>query len=437
MIEPTPKIHQSNTPKAIKLLTSSLQTELFKKIDEGYLYWDKVKYLAPKDVAPEILWHAVKLKRSMNQISLSIKGLTFHFTITGKMQQLLHEFDMEFGGNLGSNSIIPEKNQQVYLVNSIMEEAIASSQMEGASTTRKFAKDMLRKQTKPIGKSQQMIVNNYTTIKYLVEHKEELFSIDSLLNVHRLISNKTLNSPAEEGTIRKDNEVRVVNDITGEVVHTPPSFNHLGDLLQGLCDFANATDNPPFIHPIIKGIIIHFMLAYFHPFSDGNGRTARSLFYWYMLKEGYWLTEYIAISRSIYKSKSQYEKSFLYAEQDDLDISYFIKYHLDTMKKAYNDLKGYIQKKIKEQQEFYTFRAFSNINERQAEIIRIFTEKPQIILTAKECSNRFPVSVKTARADLQHLTQLGLLRETPINKRLFGYAKSSDFDEIFKSLTNR
>lgn len=46
------------------------------------------------------------------------------------------------------------------------------------------------------------------------------------------------------------------------------------------------------------------MIAYMHPFVDGNGRTARALFYWYMLKSGYWLTEYLSISRVIAKSKS-------------------------------------------------------------------------------------------------------------------------------------
>ena len=125
-----------------------------------------------------------------------------------------------------------------------------------------------------------------------------------------------------------------MNSMTGEVAHTPPDFSELENLLEGLCKFANTDDSDPFVHPIIKGIIIHFMLAYFHPFVDGNGRTSRSLVYWYLLKKGYWLTEYLSISRVIYRSKSKYEKSFLYTENDDLDLSYFISYNLITMKKA-------------------------------------------------------------------------------------------------------
>ena len=207
-------------------------------------------------------------------------------------------------------------------------------------------------------------------------------------------------------------------------------------MLTDLCDFANDDKNEPFIHPIIKGIIIHFMLAYFHPFVDGNGRTSRSLIYWYLLKKGYWLTEFLSISRVIYKSKNQYEKSFLYVEQDELDLSYFIVYHLQAMKKAYEALQVYLRKKMKEREEYYQFRGFSNINERQGQILKIFSEKPKTLLTAKEVSIRFPITIRTARTDLQHLVELKLLAKAPINKRMVGYIRAKGFEDILKELTN-
>ena len=437
MIEKTPRLKKEHLQKAVKLLTNPEYNTLFTKVDDEYQYWDKVKYHVPENVDPEVFWHAVKLRRNLNVINIQFGNFKSHFTITGKMQKILHEFDMNFGGTLGANSIIPEKDHSVYLVSSIMEEAIASSQMEGASTTRKIAKDMLRKQAHPVNKSQQMIVNNYATIHYLVDHKEEDFSLESLLKIHGLISSHTLEKSSDEGALRKDDTVFVMNDITGEIVHTPPAAKDLEDLLKALCRFANDNDSEPFIHPIIKGIIIHFMLAYFHPFVDGNGRTSRSLIYWYMLKNGYWLTEYLSISRVIYKSKAQYEKAFLYTELDGFDLSYFIRYNLDAMKKAYEDLKKYLQKKMREQADFYTFLGFGNISERQSQIIKIFKDKPQTLLTAKELSTRFPITIRTARTDLQHLVQLKLLKESPINKRLMGYLRADNFDEILLDLTNQ
>ena len=436
MIESIPHVHKATEQQAIRLLIDPSNKELFAKIDDGYLYWDKIKYMAPTGVGAEVLWQAVKIRRSMNVIQITFGKYTFHFTVTGKMQALLHEFDMNFGGNMGSKSIIPEKDRTQYLISSIMEEAIASSQMEGASTTRKVAKDMLRKQTKPINKSQQMILNNYNTIRYLVDNKDLAFSVDVLKDIHRSIANKTLDNSEYEGKFRTDNSIYVMDNITGEIAHTPPDVAEIEGLLNGVCDFANESTSDPFIHPIIKGIIIHFMLAFIHPFVDGNGRTSRSLVYWYLLKNGYWMTEYLSISRVIYKSKAQYEKAFLYTESDGFDLSYFINYNLVALKKAYEDLKVYLQKKIKEQQDFYTFRGFSNINERQAQLIRILKEKPTSFFTAKELTTRFNVTPKTARADLQHLVELKLMVESPVNRRTIGYIKSDIFDERLKELTN-
>ena len=435
MIESIPHVYKATEQQAIRLLIDPSNKELFAKIDDGYLYWDKIKYMAPTGVGAEVLWQAVKIRRSMNVIQITFGKYIFHFTVTGKMQALLHEFDMNFGGNIGSKSIIPEKDRTQYLISSIMEEAIASSQMEGASTTRKVAKDMLRKQTKPINKSQQMILNNYNTIRYLVDNKDLAFSVDVLKDIHRSIANKTLDNSEYEGKFRTDNSIYVMDNITGEIAHTPPDVAEIEGLLNGVCDFANESTSDPFIHPIIKGIIIHFMLAFIHPFVDGNGRTSRSLVYWYLLKNGYWMTEYLSISRVIYKSKAQYEKAFLYTESDGFDLSYFINYNLVALKKAYEDLKVYLQKKIKEQQDFYTFRGFSNINERQAQLIRILKEKPTSFFTAKELTTRFNVTPKTARADLQHLVELKLMVESPVNRRTIGYIKSDIFDERLKELT--
>lgn len=435
MIESAPNLSSPNVQKALELLSSPTHNAVLNKIHDEYMYWDKAKYLVPKGVDAGVFWQAIKLKRDISRIDIGFGSLHFHFTVTGRMQQMLHKFDMEFGGNIESGGIIPEKDHKVYLVSSIMEEAIASSQMEGASTTRKVAKEMLRKQMSPTNKSQQMIANNYATIQYLVEHKDETFNISSLLNIHRLISSNTLERPTDEGALRTGDNIMVMNNISGEVVHTPPPAEDLEELLEGLCNFANGNNNnDPFIHPIIKGIIIHFMLAYFHPFVDGNGRTARSLVYWYLLKNGYWMTEYLSISRIIYRSKSKYEKAFLYAEMDGLDITYFIMYNMLAMEQAYEELKEYLQRKVREQQSLLAFRGASDINERQAYIIRLFTEAPNAVLTAKELTTRFSVGIKTIRSDLQRLTKTGLLRELPINKRTTGYARSEDFEEKVKGL---
>ncbi|HOF99358.1 MAG TPA: Fic family protein [Paludibacteraceae bacterium] len=429
MIEKPPVLDKKKLVDVWMILNSPGHDTLFNKINNEYLYWDKVKYKTPSGVAPSVFWHAVKTKRNLTAKTLTFGKNTFKFSVTEKMQELLHTLDLNLGGSLGTQGIIPEKDKKFYLINSIMEEAIASSQMEGASTTRKVAKDMLRKQLKPKNKGQQMIYNNYVTIQYLVENQSKDFSVEQLKEIQRLITHNTLTNKEYEGSFRTSDDVMVIDGISGEIAHTPPSHQKVEQWITELCDFANNDNEEVFIHPIIKGIIIHFMLAYIHPFVDGNGRTARSLVYWYMIKKGYWLTEYLSISRIIYRNKKKYEMAFLYTENDENDLSYFIQYNLEVMHMAFEELKIYLQRKISEQNDLLYFKEISEINERQAQILKTLTEKPKSIFTAKELTSLFNVSIKTTRSDLQQLVAMEFMQEININQRQFGYIRADNFEE--------
>ena len=132
---------------------------LVDKINEKYEYWDTVKYKkCPKGCSSKQLWTYVKASRTKNMIRVWTQ-YNILLGITNQMQRMCHDFDMNFGGFWGTSSIISGDNRERYLNSSLMEEAIFSSQMEGAATTRQVAKDMLRKKMTPKDKSQQMIVN--------------------------------------------------------------------------------------------------------------------------------------------------------------------------------------------------------------------------------------------------------------------------------------
>ena len=282
-----------------------------------------------------------------------------------------------------------------------------------------------------------MIVNNYASIQFITEHKDDELTSELLLKIHSLMTKKTLEKPEDEGCFRTNDDVVVENGITHEVVHTPPSYKEIPAFVTKLCKFANEEDKNTFIHPIIKAIIIHFMIAYVHPFVDGNGRTARALFYWYMLKKGYWLTEYLSISRIIYRSKKNYEKAYLYAEADQGDIGYFITYHLRVLELAFRELKSYIDRKISQRQNNSDILLVGGINERQATIISWFRDNPNTVLTVKELVTRFAISNPTARLDIDGLVNMGLLTRIPVNKVKSNYIKSPDFDNILSAKTKQ
>ncbi len=436
-MEQTPKI----TDKELVRLLFRLQQlpeevkVLISRINDDYEYWDSVKYKKlPDGFSSKDLWHAVVTERIKSNVAVWHR-YGIHFGLTNKMQRLCHEFDMNFGGSWESSSIIPDNHKERYLISSLMEEAISSSQMEGAATTREIAKDMLRKKIAPKDRSQQMIFNNYQTIQFIVENKSQLLTKELLLQIHNLMTDGTLDNPEDSGRFRLNDDVVVENSITHEVVHTPPSFEELPQFVEDLCDFFNNNnDHRPFVHPILKGIIIHFMIAYMHPFVDGNGRTARALFYWYMLKQGYWLTEYLSISRIIYKAKQSYEKSFLYTEADGNDIGYFISYNLRVLGLAFADLQKYLKRKMQEREMATTFLHVANINERQAEIMKIYYDNPREMLTVKDLQIRFMVTPTTAKSDIVGLMELGVLKEISLNKVKKGYIKGEKFDDVIKSM---
>lgn len=420
--------YDTSTIDLLKQLT--LSGEL-KEINDDYLYWDKVKYKT-KSIEPEQYWNAVKLSRSFNKQNILFGTYQFNFNVTDYILRLLHQFDLNIGGNLGSNVGITETDKNKFLISSIMEEAISSSQMEGANTTRKAAKEMIQKERKPKNKSEQMIMNNYATMKYIVQHKHDDLTPEKLLFIHKLIANNTLDSIEEEGKLRENNDIYVVNYSNSEIVHIPPKKEEIELIMNDLCVFFNE-EQKTFIHPIIKGIIIHFMIGWIHPFTDGNGRTARALFYWYMLKKGYWLTEYLTISTIIKDTKTQYEKAFLYSEIDQNDLTYFITYHIKTMEKAFIALKEYISRKQKEVIQAAKFVKIPNVNDRQAQILKILNEDSDRVLSSKEMENRFGVSNFTARSDLNNLESLGFLEKIQVNKIKHNFIKAKQFNKILKS----
>lgn len=436
MIEKPPKYQTDELGKLMfdKPGDESL-ISLINKINDKYEYWDTVKYkpLPNGCSSSRELWLRTKASRVLTTVYPWQKyGLLFG--LTNKMQRLCHEFDLNFGGTWEGRSMIPSESRERYLVSSLMEEAIYSSMMEGAATTRKVAKEMLRRKITPKDKSQQMIHNNYQTIQFIVENKYNMLTPELVMHIHRLMTEKTLVNPDDAGRLRTNDNVVVENGITHEVVHVPPPYQVLPFFINDLCDYFNETDAKVFIHPIIRGIIVHYMVAYMHPFVDGNGRTARALFYWYMLKEKYWLTEYMSISRVIANSKKSYEKAFQYVAADDNDLGYFITYNLRVLEQAFKQLQDYIKRKQEERVAANIFLQIGDINERQAQILKMFMDNPKEVITVRSLQDKFMISPTTAKTDIIGLLQKGLLTEIAFNKVKRGYIKGEKFDELINEL---
>lgn len=381
-----------------------------------YLHWDKLRHLKPPEgLTVKDWWLAVKMQRMSQRRPLPLLdqiGQPFQFCVPDLVQEELHNIDCGAGGSLRVPEPInnPQTRDQ-YLIRSLMEEAITSSQLEGAVTTREVAKEMIRTNRRPRDKSEQMILNNYITMRHIVEIKDQELTPELVLHLHRLVTEKTLKDDSACGRFRRADENVVVDDMEGDVYHEPPRAEELTKRCQLMCDFANEKSPGYFIHPVVRAIILHFWLAFDHPFVDGNGRTARALFYWAMLRRDFWLFEFISISTILRKAPIKYARSFLYTESDDNDLTYFIVAQTQVIRQAIIELHAYIDRKTAEVRELeLKLKALQMFNHRQADLIRHALKHPYQDYTIESHQKSHNVVYQTARTDLLQLHEKGILK---------------------------
>ena len=403
-----------------------------KKAYEHYFPWDKFNSLPLPNTnyTREALWFYIKMfmRSSGKQVKnvVDISGRPFIFSLTDKILKNLHFIDMHLSDNLVFQHMgIDEDQKQEWLkkriISSLIDEAITSSQIEGAATTRKQAKAMIKSGKKPKTNDEKMILNNYRAIRLITEDlKEEALSPDLIKKIHGVLAQDLLDDSDEVGQYRSDDKeeerVRVWDDDT--LLFEPPHHSEVEKRISALCDFAN--DDNEFYHPVIKAIILHFMIGYIHPFVDGNGRTARGLFYWYLVRKGYRLFEYVSISEVIKKSIGQYKRAYLYTEKDDGDLTYFIYYHLDVILKCIKTLEEYIAKKIVEYDKLIKrIRQQEGINLRQIDLLNHAIRHKDAVYTIKGHLNSNKISWATARSDLLNLVDKRFLSQHKSGKELY------------------
>ncbi len=393
---------------------------------ETYLHWDKLQHLTPPTgFTAKDYWVNIKLARQALYQELPLLDKyqkPFRFALVNFILKKLDWINQ----NLNIHPAI-KKN----IFNELMDEAISSSQLEGASTTRVIAKEMLRLGRKPTNRSEQMISNNYNAMQFIKDIKNESLTSSMIFELHRILTEGTLDNPKAAGKFRTASDnIHIVNIQNSQTLHTPPDAEQLSDRLQALCQFANDTEL--FIPAILKAIILHFILAYDHPFVDGNGRTARALFYWFMIKQDYWLIDFMSISAVIKQAPIQYARAFLYTETDDNDTTYLIIHQLDVMEKAIKQLHKYIEEKAHNIEKIEQSKITEQLNNRQINLLEHAIKNPNHIYTIEEHQKYHNISRQTARKDLlQMADKMQFFRKRKIGNS-FVFVSPSDLKQRLK-----
>ena len=412
---------------------------------DKYLHWSKLKYLEPPEgYSSEEWWFATKAARQSAAHTLPLRdknGRPFWFCDSAYLYRMLHQVDRDASGGIELPADVANTDaRNRYLVSSLIEEAITSSQLEGAATSRVVAKELLRSGRRPRDRSERMIFNNYHGMEYMRALVGEDLSIPILLELQAILTRDTVDDPGIVGRFRTSaDSVRVIDQRDGTVLHDPPDADALKERMERLIRFANIRDDREFIHPVVRAVVLHFMLGYDHLFVDGNGRTARALFYWAMAKSGYWMTEFLSISTVIREAPSQYARAYVYAETEDNDVTYFLDYHLRVVLTAIRQVHQYLARKAHEindvQQLLERFVPASVLNYRQVALIMSMRKHPDRLYTIQSHRRSHNVTYQTARTDLLKLAELKLLT-TARRGRAFVFRLADDFDERLRELAN-
>ncbi|MFT7560837.1 MAG: Fic family protein [Flavobacteriales bacterium] len=393
--------------------------------DKGrYLPFDELRHRIDGSLNHSLVWSLTKYARRSQQnkvIALGEPQKVCHYALTPLIQKAISEVDR----NTTSASLewisskIGEKSQVQYLLNDLIEdESISSSQLEGAATTTRAAKDLLKRNRKPRSEDERMILGNYKMMLFAWDKRNEPLSIDLLLDMHKVGVEGIDDDTYTPGNFRQSNDVHVV-DSDGNVVHAPPPFETIERRLGHIIDWANTDhdeyEDQSYLHPLIKAITLHFCIGYEHPFRDGNGRVARALFYWYMFKKDFAAFRYIAISVLLKMAPIKYGKSYIHTETDGMDLTYFIEHQGSVIIRAIDKFKKSYKQTAFEIERFneWMFKSglYRHLNDKQRTVFQVAKNGTAIVFTIRGVENKLGCSYNTASAVLNGLVHLKLFRK--------------------------
>lgn len=411
------------------MMVAEIRGQLSYPQKSRYFTKKELKYHVPEGNL-ETAWQILKLSRSVSAVHIPYSPLPLTFVLTPQISGEIHICDQELSRVIHADEGF-EKRAKEYFAETFSEEAISSSKLEGAATTEVVAREMLRKNRLPKNKDEQMIVNNHRAMMFIREHLDAELTPEFICEIQRIVTENTIDEE-KAGVFRTSDDIRVVNQSTGKIIHEPPKAVRIPEMISALCEFVNqdrqAHETPyDFIHPIVCAITLHFLIGYIHPFYDGNGRTARTLFYWYVLSRGYSLFEYIPISKIIKQAPAKYRNAYLATEEDDFDLTYFIEYNVDCIRRARTALGEHIaaeKNRTLSLQELVS--KLPSLSDRQRGVLIYLLEHKDEWCTTDEISLRFGVVYQTARTDLMHLADLHYLQVRK-EGRTFLYKVSDDW----------
>lgn len=377
---------------------------------ERYLSRQEIIHRLPVSISIQQFWPELekeRRKRGQELPLLAQNGKPFWFVLTGGIEKQcdaiaeLARRDIAFTG--------PEFD--ALFQDAVVDEAVYSSVIEGAFTSREQAVDFIRQNKQPRNKSEQMVKNNYDALTYVLEHLEDEISEETILQIAQIV---TRSAAEVQVNGYRDGAVYV----TGRegVVYTPPQADAVPEMMRLLVAFIQKSE----LHPLLKACIAHFYFVYIHPFGDGNGRTARALSYMMLLQSGYDFFRYFSISGIVAEERGKYYRSMRNVEDSDGDMTYFIDAYSGMLARTVEQMEHHLKYHVIAEQKLKELEQNGTLNERQLKGAKWLLESSDSSVTVETWRKKYKVVTETARRDLLALCDAGLLvRELDGRKAVF------------------
>ena len=272
-------------------------------------------------------WIKTITKRTQEAVHLPLpdKQVGFYYVHLDDIESIIKQID-----DIAMSDLVEHLTKRISTLNVLIDESYYSSKIEGAFSTRRQAKEVI-KTGQANNHSERMILNNYNALEFVIDHLNVPISKDGIVQLQQLITKDTL-SPEDITDGYRTDKVYVEDVITQEIVHVGPDHSLVPVMMESLFDFIENTT----LNPLVVASLLHFYIGYVHPFFDGNGRVARSTMYWYLMSKGYSFFQLFSISQKYEYDKNYYYQAFLDTEESG-DVTHFVLMNVVTIWKAIQD----------------------------------------------------------------------------------------------------
>lgn len=310
--------------------------------------------------------------------------------------------------------LTPQNSAQLYGTQAMEREILSTFTIEQIDTSRSSVRRILSGYA-PTNEREQRIYGMKRGLEFIADPSNKI-NEETIYQLYQMVIGAFL--PKEDqllpGQRYRHDHVYIIGD---KLEHTGLPWNKLAGYMEQLVAFIQQDSS---INDLWKAALIHFYLAYLHPYFDGNGRMARLLHLWYLVQQGYSSALFVPLSEYIERSRKKYYDAFSLVEQNArisgvLDVTPFLLYFTEEV---YHKLRS-------EQPDRVTTDTF-----RQALQNGKITEKEhalwQFVLTAyadqpfstKQLEKDFGnAAYATIRGFVLKFTELGLLRATKFSTR--------------------